>query len=317
MRVAEAEQAGPFQEELALLGEEQAEAGEVDLDVVRLHLREVGIERGVQGEVGRDRVLHVEAQVVEGLGGTTGRVQAPGGRAPGDGERLHLHVAAPAQSFETGQGRVAGHLREGVPDLLADVREVHHLVLAAYGALHEDPHDGRVGVGETDGRKGDGRLDHPAVLGDSRLALVDPFPVPVRQRHRLVGDERVALGAEGIDLEDVGVAPVVVRVESDADVVVLVDSPFAVQDAAPDSFRVRVVEYDGEVEVVVVEGHAELGALRRGSPVHGDALAKVRDRFDFAPERLVENRVDGGRVGRADGPDRRPRRRRILCGGTE
>ena len=243
MRVAEAEQPGPFQEEFALLGKEQAEAGEVDLDVVRLYLREVGIERGVQGKVGRDRVLHVEAQIVEGLGS--------GGRAPGDGEGLHLHVAAAAQSLETGQGRVAGHLREGVPDLLADVREVH----------------------------------------------------PLR--------------AEGIDLEDVGVAPVVVRVESDADVVVLVDSPFAVQDAAPDSFRVRVVEYDGEVEVVVVEGHTELGALRRGSPVHGDALAKVRDRFDFVPEGLVENRVDGGRVRRADGPDRRPRRRRFLCGGTE
>ena len=190
-----------------------------------------------------------------------------------------------------------------LPDLLADVGKVHHLVLAPDGALQEDPHLGRVGVGEADGRERDRRLDDPAVLGDARLALVDALPVPVRQRHGLVGDQRVALGPEGVDLEDVGVALVVVGVEADADVVVLVDPALTVQDAPPDSLGVRVVEDDREVEVVVVEGDAELGALGCGRAVDRDALAEVGDRLDPLPEGLVEGGVDGrGTVG-ADGAD--------------
>ena len=41
----------PLQEELPLFGIEQVEAGEVDLDVIGLHLREVGVPGEVEGEV--------------------------------------------------------------------------------------------------------------------------------------------------------------------------------------------------------------------------------------------------------------------------
>ena len=47
-------------EELALLGEEEGEAGEVDLLIVRLHLGEVGVDREVQGQIGCRRVLEVD-----------------------------------------------------------------------------------------------------------------------------------------------------------------------------------------------------------------------------------------------------------------
>ncbi len=47
----EVEDAAPLEEEVALLGEEQAEAREVHLLLVDLHLREVGVDGEVGGQV--------------------------------------------------------------------------------------------------------------------------------------------------------------------------------------------------------------------------------------------------------------------------
>ena len=61
---AELEDARVLEEEVALLGEEQAEARQVDLLLVGFDLREVGVDREVPRQPGRDAVLHVEAGVV-------------------------------------------------------------------------------------------------------------------------------------------------------------------------------------------------------------------------------------------------------------
>ena len=57
------EDAAPLEKELALLGEEQAEAGQVDLLLVDLDLGKVGVVREVRGEVPRERVLRVNAGI--------------------------------------------------------------------------------------------------------------------------------------------------------------------------------------------------------------------------------------------------------------
>jgi hypothetical protein len=44
-RAGKRERAEPFEEEVALLGKEQVEAGQVDLLLVDLDLREVGVDR--------------------------------------------------------------------------------------------------------------------------------------------------------------------------------------------------------------------------------------------------------------------------------
>ena len=54
---AEVEDAAPFEEEVALLREEEAEARQVDLLLVDLDLREVGVDRDVRRQIGRDAVL--------------------------------------------------------------------------------------------------------------------------------------------------------------------------------------------------------------------------------------------------------------------
>ena len=60
-RPAKANVPRPFEEEVALLREEQVEARQVDLLLVDLDLREVGVDGEVGGDVLRDAVLHVAA----------------------------------------------------------------------------------------------------------------------------------------------------------------------------------------------------------------------------------------------------------------
>ena len=60
---AERERVAVLEKELALLGEEQAEPRQVDLLLVGLDLREIGVVGEVRGQVLRDAVLHVEPHV--------------------------------------------------------------------------------------------------------------------------------------------------------------------------------------------------------------------------------------------------------------
>ena len=60
-RAPELECPAALEEEVALLGKHHREAGEVDLLLVHLHLREVGVDGEVGGQVGVDAVLRVEA----------------------------------------------------------------------------------------------------------------------------------------------------------------------------------------------------------------------------------------------------------------
>ena len=52
-----------FEKELALFGEEQAEAGQVDLLLVRLDLGEIGVVREVRNETLREPVFQIEADI--------------------------------------------------------------------------------------------------------------------------------------------------------------------------------------------------------------------------------------------------------------
>ena len=60
---AEGERALVLEEELALLGKEQAEPRQVDLLLVGLDLGEVGVVGEVRGQALRHAVLHVDADV--------------------------------------------------------------------------------------------------------------------------------------------------------------------------------------------------------------------------------------------------------------
>ena len=95
--------------------------------------------------------------------------------------------------------------------------------------------------------------------------------------------------AERVRLELESVAQVVKRMDHDTDAVVLKNQPaVAAQFRGDDSVRVAVVALHREVDVLLVEGHPQLGPLARRLSFQGILLDELRERGEFLIHVLVK-----------------------------
>ena len=220
-----AEDAPSLEEELALLGEEQREAGQVHLPLVHLDLREVGIEREVGGQVTGDAVLDVEAARAAALVDYLRRGGQVGGQAS-DGVGLDLEVAAR-------RGRLEPHERAGrrdaedagrpaaAPRRDRQMRQIGILVLAPDAAAKLNAPDMRRLRTVAERLERNLHLDRPAAVEAAGPHV--PHRVPVGVRVALVRELLVGAPAERVGVEHEAVAAVVERVEERAEVVVLAE----------------------------------------------------------------------------------------------
>ena len=133
------ERAEAFEEEVALLREEQVEARQVDLLLVDFDLREVGVDRQVGGDVLRDAVLHVAADAAVAIVVDARRHRVIG-RDAGERVRLQLEVAAARRHLQSVERARRRHLEEAAEgrQRARHLREVRPLVLPAHDAAQVD-----------------------------------------------------------------------------------------------------------------------------------------------------------------------------------
>ena len=321
-RSAEREDALVLQKELAFLGIEQAEAREVDLLLVDLHLGEVGVDGGVRNQVLRQRVLHVEP----GLGVQLVRERRHRGtirRHVRDGVRLDLEHAPPAVGrLDADHGRGLRDQHDAARD--GQRHERRQLVLPAHLAGEAEPPHLRPPRTVAQGLEWNRRLERPPAGEPPRPH--GPDGIPVRAVVPLVGDLPVHPAAERIDRQVDAVAAVVERVEHDVDVLVLADVEAVAAQLVGDPARLRrrVPAAAADVDVVAVERQPDFGLFRGGSALDGLDLHEVGHPGHVPVEGLVQRAVDVQRLGEADGADghaaggvagehgRRLRRRRPL-----
>ena len=268
-----------FEEEVATLGEELAEAGEVHLLLVFLHLGEVGVVGEVERQASRDAVLGVDAEVALevvriGRGGHLVRQQL------GDGVGLQLEVARRGRHLDADERRRDVEPRGARSAIRRrHRRQVGRLVLPAHDAadVHAPHLVATLAVAQR--LEGNNHFAGPALI-EVRAAGV-PHRVPIEVvTAALVSHQRVADAAERVRLEVVAAAPVVEGVERHAEAVVLADAPVvATQFVRLQSFGVAVPHAAGEIQVLVVVEHPEVGVL-------GRLLAFVRLLLDEAVRRV-------------------------------
>ncbi len=304
--VAEVERAGVLQEELALLGEEQAELGQVDLLLVGLGLREVGIDGDVEGQGRAQPGLHVEAgAAIERHVGLTS-----GAHGPAEHVGLHPDVAALRQVGQAGEraGRRGPHDRERARHR----RPVGDLVLPP------DP------PGEVDApvvpaaRLEAQRLERNAELGRPAFgpdpAGHPPDGVPVRVHvAAFVGDLRIGSGPLGVGAEDEAVAPIGEGVEQHLEGVLLGAGEVLADLVDDDAGRIGIAAQRADVEIVGVVGHAHFGGLAGRLALDRIGLHEAGGRHRGAPDGLVEHAVDHDRpvgAGRCQHPPAVGRRHR-------
>ena len=307
---AHAQRVGAFDEELALLGKEQAEARQVDLLRVHFGLREVGVHR----EVGGQRRGRLPLQVVDAdLGDAPGRP-----RRRDRIERLGAaeEVRAQAHAFgllDVGEAAQVTGLRDVLePVVPAPAGPIGHLVAALDHPLEVQPPRLRRGAGEAQDLEGDGDLHRPAGVGEHRGG--GPLLVPVGVvEARFVAHQRVEARAARVDAEDEGVAVVVIGVEQHREGVVAVERVVAPQLRRADVGGHAVVEHGADVEIRLIVGNANGGALARVAALVWLTLLEAGDDRRLLPDRIVQAAVELGWRGDLQRHGRRGLRRLRRC----
>ncbi len=305
----EVEQAAALLEEAAVFGEEQGKAIEGDLLSVGLDLGEVGVGRQVQRESARERIADVEADLAR-------RVVERGGT----GETGHRTVRARQDVRRHVERRPAPHaVQRDVPrerrlaerERGIDRRERDPLAQTRHEPRHGQAHDGAAaGIGaKADRRERDAHLGEPAVGRHLRPRRPEAVPVLV-ERRAVVGHELVEAHAGRRRAEPLGVAVVVEGVDVDRERVVAVPA-VAVQRIDADAGGVGVVEPAGRVEILVVVGDADLGALCRRAAEDRRVHREGQRRY-LLPCGLVRHAVE------CDGPGEASQRQDpLLCDGGQ
>ena len=299
----EREEVEAVEEELAAFLEEQGETREVHLPLVDLGLGKVGVD----GEVDLERRREVVEQIsAAGAFPRVTRLVAARGTA-GRGQRIRADVEANTLRDITQAHDAAGVGHAVEPLVPPPAGPVAFLVDAPDGAL-EVGAPGIVRRIEVDGPEGNLDLGHPALVGLPHAGNPDAVP---RLVHAAVdiGDEAVAHGTRGIDLEEVAAAAIEIRVERPHEPVVAGEGLVALHLVAQQQVGFGIEARDAHDQPVAVEHDAHLGAFGRRGAVERIALQEVGGHRSRLPEGFVEQAVDGdaGLVGQAHGRNLRTR----------
>ena len=270
--------APPFQEEVALLREQQVEACEVHLLLVDLDLCEVGVHGEVQRQVLRDGVLDVQACVRQPIILDSGS-HDPIGADPRGRKRLHLEVQPRRRRLDADQIPVHRYaedrIRPGPRHLDRYRGEVAPLIAAQHGATDLNAPDLLDAWAIAERLEGNRHLNRPPAVEPTRGHIPDRVPVEIGGR--LIGDLHFREAADRVHEEADGVAAVAVGVEVDPERVVGAElgriAAHLVRN--PPRLAERIPHAGGDVQVRVVESNPDLRALRWYASRDGDGLDQV------------------------------------------
>ena len=286
---AEVEDAGVLDEEGTLLGEEGLEGGEIDDRRVRLHLPEVGVDAGVEGEGRAQTVAQVHPDagalggpVEEGISGLGWPIVVGG-----DEVRQKLQAAGRTAYLHVLQ---AAHLAHDPLPKARNQAVVAPLVVGHAEAVEVDPP--RLDIVRRfvpDLREGNPDLRAPSLVVDADGRAPHGVPGAV---HLIVAVEvRVALHVGGAHPEAVARQPIEVGIEVDAELVVgaLVVSP---GEASVDGAGFAVPHPRGDPDGFVAEEDPYLGVVLGSHPLHRLTLGEAGEDAGVGPVGLVGDTVD-------------------------
>jgi hypothetical protein len=292
-----ADDIGALQEEGALLGHAQREAGVAgELGLVEFHLREVGVERGVDDPVGARPPLDLGAQ--RGLARTPAalgiaavaraaqRELGPQGQEAALAHLLH-QVAQAVQRLQLGD-EAQGVLGQGRG---ADVEPA---VFARDVACDQQAPRRAVGMREAQRGQRPAQLDAVAVRQQGRGGL--HVEVGGRVVAVVLGTEETVFDRAGrADAHELGAAALADRVDVDRDEVLVALDLVAPGQRRTDALGGRVPGADAKHQGVLGDQHLHRGAPTRSLLVDRQELHEVLVDGRALPGRVVEPAVDDRR----------------------
>src|SRR5688572_13531460 len=299
--------APPFQEELALLREQEIEPCEVHLLLVHLDLSEVGVYGDVQRQVLRDCVLDVHTCVSQPIILDRGS-HDPIGADPRGRKRLHLEVQPRRRRLDSDQIPVHRYaedpIRPGPRHLDRYPGEVAPLIAAQHGPTDLNTPDLLDARAIAKRLEGNDHLRRPPAVEPTCGHIPDRVPVEVRGR--LIGDLHFRVASDRGHEEADCVTAVAVGVEVDPERVVqaeLIRIPAHLV-RNPPRLPERIPHAGGDVQVRVVEANPDLRALRWHASRYGNGLDQVVKRRRRCVEAFAQAAIHGNGFADAEGADR-------------
>ena len=297
----------PFQEELALLREQEIEPCEIHLLLVYLDLSEVGVHGDVQRQVLRDCVLDVHTCVGQPIildGGS----HDPVGVDARSHKRLHLEVQPRRRRLDSDQipvHRYAEHpVRPGPRNLDRYRREVAPLIHAQHGATDLNAPELLDARAIAKRLERNDHLRRPTAVEPTRGHIPDRVPVEVGGR--LIGDLHFRVASDRGHEEADRVTAVAVGVEVDPERVVQAElirvTAHLVRN--PPRLPERIPHAGGDVQVRVVETNPDFRALRWHASRYGDGLDQVVKRRRRCVEAFAQAAIHGDGFADAEGAER-------------
>ena len=314
---ADVELPGVLQKEITFFGEEQAEACEVHLLLIRLHLGKIRVDRDIEVQARRHSVLHVQPDVSDRRrrhGGFLTR-----GAGTGQNERFDSEVHALAQRAHAGERAREAHPRQLVS--FGNRRPIDPLVLPGNIPHEVDAPGLRLHLPKTDRGHGNGDLGRPPVARSPGGHHPDAVPVSVDvgvdtapPALALLEDLLLELGSQGIRHEHVAGTRVVEGIDDDLEVVFLQDAVRVASHLGGDE-RARVVGTHTDEERAGFVDQPNFRSFSSGSAFGGLLLGErvddgrglphlfvqdaieVRDFVDAAGFGLIDLAIGGGRGG--------------------
>ena len=175
------------------------------------------------------------------------------------------------------------------------------LVSASDGALEVDAPRVRLGV-EVQRPERDPDFSRPAVRAYGGSGLPDAVPrlaaaaeateaTVAASAAATTAHEAIAHEPRWVDLEEIAGTPVLERIEDPLEAVVGVQKGVALALEGEDAVRI-VIDDRPDVEVVIIVGDPDLGALGRLAALHRILLREVRDGDRERPELLLDTTVE-------------------------
>ena len=304
------EEVGRLHEERPLLGKEQREARvDGELRGVGLDLREIGIERRVERQIGCDAPARRQAPFTRKRSGLKRCALdfLPPGPATGRERWIELEVAPGRDAVEPGHLRLLAEETVTVPvdrpqaDLVSEIARV---------VAHDGEPPGQVLVRPGEAQRGerDCHLDVVSLQRESPGRQPDRVPGHVLVLIAAVADiiaRRVHLDSERIHEQPEPAALVVERVQEQRHPIV-VSRLVAVGEMRANLGRIRIIGPECRVQASTVVDQKHFGSHRRGDVLSGFDLVRQVEPEGALPGVFVDHAIDpdGGCRAR-DGVDRR------------
>ena len=286
---AERELVRTLDEEVALLGIEKREAGEVDLSRVHLGLGKIGVHGENPAQLPGHRPADVEPDVAVHLRTPGHEVAA----VPDETVGSHCQPETRVQAVHPAQLAGAAHVREARVERRAS--PAHFGAIARHGADDVESPGPETG-GEAERGSRDRHLERPAGGIPPHLGVPDPVPVGRHIFRRC--DEAVEARAGSVHQEAVAGPVVSERIEDEPHGVIGGEVGVAQHGVGGDASRFGVDAADADVDRRAVGQQADLGMVRGRTPGHRRLLRQVRDETGRLPVGFVEDAVQANRPSR-------------------